>query len=123
MEINTVYHYMRKLAKSDYYQNIYAYSKESNISLFTNNSNFTKIQIIFLTYLAFYHNLETDIYTGDVNELVLENEIYEDSYMMYKQKERKKNTQDLTKQAAPLARKEEAVQGKTFSWVFQSRKK
>jgi len=81
---------IRLLAKSDKYQTLYFLFKEGNISLFENKSNYTDNQIIFLNYLGFYSSLYTDIYLKEVNEIVLEDFIYEDAYMHYKRKNKDK---------------------------------
>jgi hypothetical protein len=80
---------VRKLAKANTYQNLFSLAKETNIDLFENKRDFSAIQLLFLNYLAFYYNLNMDIYLGDVDEKVLENEIFEDAYSFYK---RTKNT-------------------------------
>lgn len=78
---------VRELAKSDYFQSIYSLSKErSDFCLFENKRDFTNLQIMFLKYLNFYSTIYTDIALGDVTDIVLDNHIYEDSYIMYKNK-------------------------------------
>jgi len=81
----------RQLAKSNYWQALYAQAKElGGLYLFENNRNFTELQIYFLSQLSFYNSLYIDIYMGDVSEKVLEHEIYEDAYSYYKSWKRKK---------------------------------
>lgn len=53
---------IRELAKSYYWQTIYARSKEhADISLFNNKTDFTPLQINFLQWLEIYHSLELDL--------------------------------------------------------------
>ena len=78
---------VRKLAKSDYYQNVYTLAKErSYFRIFKNEDDFTDLQITFLKYLNFYNTIFTDIALGDVTEIVLNDFMYEDAYIMYKNK-------------------------------------
>jgi len=85
MTIETV----RKLAKNNKHLNLFSASKEINgIRLFHNEIDFTKIQTIFINYLYFYYNLNQDISSGEVTKDVLKNEIREDSYSIYKSKNR-----------------------------------
>jgi hypothetical protein len=85
---------IRKVAKSDKYQLLYSQYKEIGTGIFTNTTNFTDFQIFFLQYLTFYASLSMDIYTEEVSSIVLEDEVYEDSYIFYKNKmKKKKNTE------------------------------
>ncbi len=78
---------VRKIAKSNKWQSIFAYSKEvNNIRLFENDIDFTPLQISFLRYLNFYNSIFTDISLNEVDDSVLDDEIYEDSYVLYKSK-------------------------------------
>ena len=86
---------IRKLANSDYYQTLFSYSKEGmNVKLFINDIDFTDLQITFLKYLNFYSAINTDIALGDVSEKVLEDEIYSDAYMMYKNRSDRKKLEE-----------------------------
>jgi len=80
------YKWLRKLAKSSKYQTLYSQYKESGAMIFRNTHNYTDYQIYFMQYLRFYSNLNMDVYMGDVDEIVLDNDIYEDSYSYYKSK-------------------------------------
>jgi len=83
---------LRQLAKSNYWQSIYAYSKEvGGIQLFLNVSEFTSLQLDFLNELSYFHSIYYDIATDDIDERVLDNDIYTDAYMFYKQSKRKKS--------------------------------
>lgn len=89
---------LRKLAKSTYYQNIFYSSKElHNIQLFRNKCDFSQIQTMFLNYLYMYDSINKDILLGDVTSKVLNSEIYEDAYWLWKTSKDKKNTKDNKK--------------------------
>ena len=98
---------IRKLAKNDYYQTLFSLGKEwHNINLFENKSDFTEIQLLFLRYLNFYSQLYLDIALNDVRDVVLENMIYEDSYMFYKTKKTKQEQshESPTNKVQPLSK-------------------
>lgn len=87
---------IRKLAKQIGQQNIFLASKEINgIKIFDNNTEFSGLQQIYLSYLYFYNNLYMDISMKRVTERVMNNSIREDSYSYYK-KEKEPN-KDLKK--------------------------
>ena len=84
MNINII----RKLAKEIKSLNLFSASKEINgIKLFHNDTDLSKIQELFISYLYFYYNLNMDISMEKVSKKVLENEIYEDSYSLYRNKQ------------------------------------
>ena len=98
---------IRKLAKSNYYQNLYALSKDiPSLRIFQNDRDFTQIQMLFLKYLNFYYNLNMDIALGEVTDVVLKDELYEDAYMMYKNKKdkTKEGTQNKKEDFVPSSR-------------------
>lgn len=84
MNPNNPTKYIRELAKTSYYQTLFNGSKELGFRLFLNDRDFTNIQILFLSFLNFYSILNFDISLGDVKDIVFKNEIYEDSYMYYR---------------------------------------
>lgn len=82
---------IRKLAKnSDNLSLFYAAKDISSIKLFKNTDEFTKLQLIYLNYLYMYYNLNLSIARDEVSKHVLDNEIYEDSYLLWKRKKDKK---------------------------------
>jgi len=97
LTINKLYKILRKMAKSAKYQTLYSQSKEGCVSLFSNKADYTNFQVTFLQFLGFYSSLNVDIYMKEVDEIVLDNEIYEDAYQYYKTKTRKKDKQKLKK--------------------------
>jgi hypothetical protein len=115
MSSESVQKIIRSLAKGDYWQSIYALSKEHPIRFFNNDNDFTDIQYLFLKYLNFYNSIFTDIALNEIDSIVLDNEIYEDSYMMFKNKKDKKNPK-LNIQDNPL-------DNKTSKWIFTKPKK
>ena len=87
--ISGIYHILRKLAKTNKYQTLYAQSKEGCVNLFKNISDYTDLQVAFLQYLSFYASLNLDIYLDEIDKIILEDEIYEDAYQTYKNKNKK----------------------------------
>jgi hypothetical protein len=82
-----IYIALRDLAKSVESQNLFLASKEINgIYLFKNNFNFSKIQTIYLSYLYNYDSINRDIIIEKISKHVLDNYIYEDSYLLYRRK-------------------------------------
>ena len=79
---------IRSLAKNRYYQLLYSQSKEIGIKVFINANDLTDLQITFTQYLSFYNSLYQDIVMGEINEFILNDNIYEDAYSMFKNKER-----------------------------------
>lgn len=90
-----IYSLLREMSKGNYWQTVYVQSKEmGGMQVFENLREFTPLQIYFLNQLSFYNSLYLDIAMGDVDEFVLEDEIYEDAYSYYKSKERKKKAKE-----------------------------
>jgi hypothetical protein len=79
MNEKEIFTYARRLAKSNHYQMLYSQAKEMHLRLFENNFELSRLQETFLNYLLFYHNIYTDIAMKEVDEIVVENEIYEDA--------------------------------------------
>ena len=107
--------YIRELAKSSYYQSIYSLSKDLKLKITINELDFTDIQLIFLKYINFYSSLFIDIALGDIGEIVLENELYEDAYSMWKNKGDKNkvvNNKDANKEVVGGSR-----------WIFKTPRK
>jgi hypothetical protein len=112
--------FLRQLARSDDYQNLYILSKEiGSIRLLENTRDFTFVQNVFLRYLNFYYTLFSDIAIGDVDEIVLEDDIYSDSYMMYKNKQDKEKFKNKK-----IQRSGETMNSlHTNQWIFKSKNK
>lgn len=103
---------IRKLAKSNYYQSLFSYSKENGVKLFKNDMELTEIQIMFLRYLSFYSSIFMDLALGDIDNRVLENDIYEDAYVMY----RNKNMTNKEKKEDSTEKPKGNIQ-----WVFKNK--
>ena len=111
---------IRKRAKSDYWQSLYSQAKEvAGMHIFRNTSDFTELQVLFLNKLAFYNCLYFDIAMGEVTDIVMDNEIYEDAYAYYREEQRgkkkkKKVTTPVVHQTPNLAKDEYIVQRNEF---------
>ena len=76
---------VRKLAKSIKYQNLFFLAKDlKNIQIFDNLGNFSQLQDMFFSYLYMYDALNQDIAIKKVSKQVLDSEIYEDAYLLWK---------------------------------------
>lgn len=118
-----VFQIIRKLSRSNYWQTVYSHSRESSgFYLFKNNFNFGYAQLIFLNFLSFYSSLYLDIALGEVTEIVFKDEIYEDSYMYWKnQKNSIKKGNNL--KLSEHKNRELNNQYNSTSWVFKRPKK
>lgn len=88
---------IRKLAKSIKSQNQFTASKDVHgINLFSNTFNFSRLQEIYISYLYMYNSLMKDIMLKEVNEKVLDNDIYEESYILWRKKNFNKKDQNNT---------------------------
>jgi len=81
---------LRKLAKSNYYQNLYSSSKNCyGISLFMNNNNFTGMQVRFLYWLSVYDMLFEELTKHEdsrLTEAVIKDNDRTDAYLVYRNK-------------------------------------
>lgn len=87
--------YIRKLACSNKYQMLYNKTKDmSNIRIFQNDSNFSKLQMRFLYWLSVYNNLYQDLIMDEsfISESVIKDEIECDAYLYYKSLKKDKKT-------------------------------
>lgn len=90
--MNNIFTKLRVLAKSTRGQNLFVASKEVNgIHLFQNLVNFSKLQEVYLSYLYMYNTINRDIILEKISKHIFDNEIYEDAYMLWKQKKSKKS--------------------------------
>jgi len=113
--------YVRELAKSNKYQMLYNNTKDLHFRLFENDKDFTQLQVLFLNYLQFYYGIYYDIALGDVEEIVLDNDIYEDSYVYWKRKTRDKQRTELREKAKTPQKKSTQDSGGTgFTWLLKS---
>ena len=105
---------LRKLAKSEYYQTIFA-QKEMGLKIFKNEIDLSLLQISFLNFLNFYSSLYLDYALGDIDDVVFTDEIYEDAYNFYRNKQRR---EPKTKKG----NKEGQKAATDINWVFKTRK-
>jgi hypothetical protein len=90
-----IYSLLRKLAKSVRCQNIFVASKEINgIKLFCNEVEFSKLQEIYLSYLYNSNTISNDIIFEEISEHVVDSEIMEDAYLLWKKRNMKKTIKD-----------------------------
>lgn len=88
---------IRKLARTNKYQSLYARAKElHNIALFRNKHDLSKIQIVFLQWLQIYHSLFQDLAVKEnyISEEVIKNDIRTDAYLLYRSKKSKFDVKD-----------------------------
>ena len=107
----------RELAKTNYYQTIYASGKDVGVPLFRDSSNLSDLQIRFINYLGFYSSIYTDVALGDVDEIVTTHQIYEDAWNEYKKKRNVKNAQQAKKTV------DSPSESPGTSWLFKRAKK
>ena len=96
--------FLRKLARTIYWQNFYIQAKElGNLDLFLNHTELSEIQMSFLHWLSIYNSLYTDLANGEdyINEEVIDDDIRTDAYLFWrrtvknkKETETNKNTSD-----------------------------
>lgn len=110
---------LRQLAKSNKYQTLFAFSKESGFPFFRNNSDYTDLQISFLNFLGVYYNLTSEIAMDNVDRIVLTDRIYEDAYMYWKNKHRLDYLKKENQQTDRELNKKES----DFSWLLKRPKK
>jgi len=87
---------LRKLARSDKYQILYARAKDlGTISLFKNSTDISKLQINFLYWLEIYHSLYTDLAMDEewISEEVIKSDLRTEAYLLLKRKLRKDKKQ------------------------------
>lgn len=87
---------LRELARDEYWQTLYSRAKELNLKLFNNDSDLSKLQIVFLQFLELYSSLYTDLAMKEslISEEIIADDIRCDAYLTYKRKHR---NEDKTK--------------------------
>jgi hypothetical protein len=118
---------LRELAKSDKFQTLFMLSKEGSFTFFKNRYDYSAYQMLFINLLSTYHNIYTEISLDYVDEIVLNNETYEDAYLYYR---RKVGVDELMKNGAnnterPVNSNQKIGQEKSqtsFSWLFKPSK-
>lgn len=116
---------VRDLAKSYRYQAITSGGDNLSI-LFTNKSDYTYLQVIFISYIKFFSAIMNDIATEDLDELVLTERIYQDAYMYWRSKRKLKDINDqMTKKVQKQSPSHNKIQRekevKPFSWNLKTK--
>jgi|WetSurSiteA1Bulk_404760.scaffolds.fasta_scaffold28119_2 hypothetical protein len=111
----------RKLAQNEYYQSLYNVSKELGFHIFSNTTQLTRIQVLFLHYISMYASINFDIAVGDIDERVLENDTYVDAYLIYRSQANKNQTKEVAKEKRKYREQseEESSTTKKSSWLFK----
>ena len=117
MTENEIFKTIRVLAKSNHYQMLYTQAKELHFKLFKNDYDLSNLQITFLNYLLFYHNIYTDIAMKDVDEVVMENEIYEDAWVYYKHNKKSEEEPKIDSKLPKQTKGKASID--KFQWVFK----
>lgn len=93
---------LRKLARSPYYQNLYVRAKDlACIHLFANVSDFSKVQMEFLYWLAVYYRLYHDLAIKEnryLTEDIIQDDRLCDCYLIWEIKQNKKKEDPKKKQ-------------------------
>ena len=79
---------LKKLARSNKYQLLYSQAKElSNLRLFNNEIELSKIQLLFLNWLSVYNMLLTDLANKEkyISEEVINDDLRTEAYLVYKE--------------------------------------
>jgi len=93
--MKNIYENLENLAKSPRTQNLFSAAKEiGGIYLFRNRYDFSKLQEFYLLYLYNFDCINRDIIVDKISKKVLDNKIYWDSYLIWKQKKPKKTTKE-----------------------------
>ena len=96
---------IRKLAKSNEFQTLYSTAKNINtIKLFDNNKDLSDIQLLFLHWLEIYCRLYQLLSQKEefLSELIIEDDIYCDSFIFYKNYKSKQKKDDNVKSKKKL---------------------
>jgi len=121
MSFDDAYVIMRRLANTAYYQTLFI---REDLRVFENDTNLSDIQVIFLSLLGFYHTLNIDNNSGEVDDIVFKDIVYEDAYMHWKtyknKKDRRKHEQqDASNQHRPMGLQKDKVTSKNSQWIFK----
>jgi len=82
---------IRKLARSNYWQNIYKSSQENaGIKIFENEANFSGLQILFLYWLSVYNMIYKELLDKEwayLSKEMVEDDIRLDAFLYYRGRE------------------------------------
>ena len=86
---------LRRLAKQNKYQNLFFACKElEGFRLFKNSRDLSQLQQIFINYLYMYSSIIQAISVDKISPHVIDCELYEDSYLLWRNKGVKKDKKD-----------------------------
>ena len=87
-----------ELSKSVKWQNLFQAAKDlHNVRLFDNDNEFSKLQEILLSYLYTIESINRDIVIEKISKKVLDDELFVNSYLMYRKENQNKQIQDNKK--------------------------
>lgn len=114
-----VYDILNDLAKSNKYQTLYMLMKESGISFFENDTDFTIYQIYFINILALYYSIYHDIAMDYVAEEVIDDKIYVDAYIYYKRRNKGNPSAFGNNKEEVREDKTKTNEKNSFSWLMK----
>ena len=120
MEVQKILQLSRSIAKGNYYQTIYGQEKQLGLCLFHNSRDLTLLQINFLNFLSMYSGLYLDIALGEISTIVLDNVIYEDAYLYFRNKTRMEKMKDNTTMPREKTNNKQKVS--ETQWIFKNKK-
>jgi hypothetical protein len=108
-----IYSLLRELAKTNKAQNVFLAAKEIHgIHIFKNITDLSNIQEFYLTWLYTYDMITKDIITNKISGKVLTDNMYEDAYLLWKNK--RKSSEEIKSQDNP--KELHLVAGKTITF-------
>lgn len=121
ISFDETYKILRKFANTSYYQTLFI---REDLQVFKNNTDLSDIQLIFFSLLGFYHTLNMDYASGDVDDMVYKDIIYEDAYMYWKTHKDKKDREKYKQQSyaykeRPMGLQKERITTKESQWIFK----
>jgi hypothetical protein len=117
---------IRKLARSQYFQNIYSASKEvGTIKIFDNDTNYSGLQSLFLYWVRVYDLLYTELSSKEwkyLDEKVIEDDVRTDAFLHWRSLQRS-NEIDKYKQEQKASKMNFKKPGKvsTFDVAFEGK--
>lgn len=91
--------------------------------MFDNKKDLTMLQLWFLSYLGMYSMINTDVVVGECSKRVLDNTIYEDAYILYKNKSANKNVKNSASSIKLPKQNEDKQLTPKSTWVFKRKQK
>jgi len=108
-----IYKSLFELSKSIRIQNLFQAAKDlHNVRLFSNDCNFSRLQESFLSYLYTIESINKDIIIDSISKKVLDDELYFDSYLLWRRENKHKKDEDKPTKKRDLS----LVAGKTIKF-------